>query len=513
MSLLSRSIDFAFAMLRLRVLSPAGEGSYAFAISFYGIFEIITRYGLGTLVMRDVAVDRTRARKYLTNTITLRIGLWLATLPVMALVCWFYWAVLGKLDVATAQAIALFAAALLFANVSDAISAIFNAFEKMEYPAGISTATAVAKVALGALVLLPPLSWGFVGLAFVSLVMNIFQMVWLYIVLRQKILVSEPRRRGAEEQGVRGSGEHRRTLGLNLSLNLNLDINLQRYMLRESGPLMLNNLLATVFWRISQWVLYGARNPAALGIFSAGVKYLDGLNMIPAYFTLAIFPLMSRYAASGSESLLKGYRLAVQLLYIVALPIAVFVSFAATPLIRILGGPAYLPGGAIALSIMIWSIPIGFINSVTQYVLIAVNQQRFLTKAFLIGVAFTTAANLLLVPKYGYLAAAFIQIPAELSLFIPFYWAVRRYVAPMPWLKMLGGPSLAAGVNAAIVWVLGRAGVSLLLALAAGFLGYVGALALLGTFRGDDFAVIRARLPRWLGGHQVTNPDRNQSED
>ena len=195
---------------------------------------------------------------------------------------------------------------------------------------------------------------------------------------------------------------------------------------------MLNNLLATVFWRISQWVLYGARNPAALGIFSAGVKYLDGLNMIPAYFTLAIFPLMSRYAASGSESLLKGYRLAVQLLYIVALPIAVFVSFAATPLIRLLGGPAYLPGGAIALSIMIWSIPIGFINSVTQYVLIAVNQQRFLTKAFLIGVVFTTAANLLLVPKYGYIAAALIQIPAELSLFIPFYWAVRRYVAPMP---------------------------------------------------------------------------------
>ena len=58
----------------------------------------------------------------------------------------------------------------------------------MEYPAGISTAIAVAKVALGAVVLLPPLEWGFVGLAGVSLVMNIVQMVWLYIVLRQKIL-------------------------------------------------------------------------------------------------------------------------------------------------------------------------------------------------------------------------------------------------------------------------------------------------------------------------------------
>ena len=493
MSLLSRSIDFAFAMLRLRVLSPTGEGSYAFAISFYGFFEIITRYGLGTLVMRDVAVDRTRTRKYLTNTVVLRVGLWLATLPVMALVCWFYWAVLGRLDVATAQAIALFAAALLFANISDAITAIFNAYEKMEYPAGISTAVAVAKVALGALVLLPPLEWGFVGLALVSLVMNVFQMIWLWIALRNKVLVTE--------DPLRGSGRTQgRRRALNLNPGLNLDLALQRYMLRESGPLMLNNLLATVFWRISQWVLYGARNPAALGIFSAGVKYLDGLNVIPAYFTLAIFPLMSRYAVAGSDSLLKGYRLAAQLLYIVSLPIAVFVSFAATPLIRILGGPAYLPGGATALAIMVWSIPIGFINSVTQYVLIAVNQQRFLTKAFLIGVAFTAAANLLLVPKYGYLAAAAIQIPAELSLFIPFYWAVRRYVAPMPWGRLLGGPSLAAGADAGVVWLVQRAGAPLFLALIAGFVVYIGLLLLLGTFRGDDFAVIRARLPRWLGG-------------
>jgi hypothetical protein len=45
--------------------------------------------------------------------------------------------------------------------------------------------------------------------------------------------------------------------------------------------------------------------------------------------------------------------------------------------------------------------------------------------------------------------------------------------------------------------------VPLLLALAAGFLGYVGVLALLGTFRGDDFAPIRTRLPSWLGGGQA----------
>jgi O-antigen/teichoic acid export membrane protein len=197
--------------------------------------------------------------------------------------------------------------------------------------------------------------------------------------------------------------------------------------------------------------------------------------------------------------LAKAYRLASQLLFIVALPVAVFFSFAATPLIQILGGAAYLPDSATALAIMIWSIPLGFVNSVTQYVLIAVNQQRFLTRAFIIGVIFTGLANLIFVPRYGYLAAAAILIPAELSLFIPFYWAVRRYVTSMPWPRLLGGPLLAAGADAAMIWGLGRAGVPLLIAVTAGFVAYVAVLLALGTFRGDDFAVLRARLPQIRG--------------
>jgi O-antigen/teichoic acid export membrane protein len=501
MSLVNKGIDFVFAMLRLRVLSPSGEGSYAFAIAFYTFFEIITRYGLGTLLCRDVALDKRHANRYLVNVIGLRTLLWLASLPVMFLVALFYRVALHELTVAEAQTMAIFAGALLFANIADAVSSVFNGFEKMEYPAGVSTATAAAKVALGALVILPPFDMGFVGLAWVSLVMNLVQTVWLYVLLRRKVLPRDEVDLSPTEAATGRGGAGR------------FDWRLQRYMLRESGPLMINNLLASIFWRIDLWVLRAFAGAAAVGIFSAGVKYLDGLNVIPAYFTLAIFPLMSRYAQAdkvseqsggkdpeqsrGKDSLSRAYRLAVQLLFMVALPIAVFVTFASTTLIRILGGAAYLPDSATALSIMIWSVPIGFVNSVTQYALIAVNQQRFLTRAFLIGVAFTGIANIVLVPRYGYVAAAAILIPAELSLFIPFYWAVRRYVTPMPWFSLLWRPVVAACLDAAVVWSLARAGSPDVLAWIAGFLVYLAMLLALGAFRGEEYDVIKARLPGW----------------
>jgi O-antigen/teichoic acid export membrane protein len=485
MSLMNRAIDFAFAMLRLRVLSPEGEGGYVTAITFYLIAEIVTRFGLGTLLTRDVAFEKSRARRYLWNVISLRSLLWLVSLPVIAITLYFFQHSPSPLTPAEVQAIALFAAALFFANIADALSSVFMAFEKMEYPAANATAITVAKVALGGLVILPPFNAGFVGLAAVSVVMNFVQVIWLWITLERKVL----RPHDAQMAGDQTS---------EVSRSKRFDWPLQKYMLRESGPLMINHLLATVFWRISQLVLRAAVNPAAVGIFSAGIKYVDGLNVIPAYFTAAIFPLMSRYAQSGSEAFVKAYRLALQLLFIVALPIAVFVTFEATPLIRILGGAAYLPDSAITLRIMIWSIPIGFINSVTQYALIAVNQQRYLTRAFVIGVAFTAISNWLLVPRYGAVAAAALLIPAELSLFVPFAWAVRRYIAPMPWLALLGRPLLATAINVAIVWGLERAGLPTILAVAAGFAVYALVLIVLGAFRGEEFAVLRNGLNRRL---------------
>lgn len=229
-----------------------------------------------------------------------------------------------------------------------------------------------------------------------------------------------------------------------------------------------------------------------MGIYSAGVKYLDGFNVIPSYFTLAIFPLMSRYAKDSHESLVRAYQLAIRLLVMVALPIAILVTVLATPLIRILGGAAFLPDSAVALTLLIWSIPIGFVNSVTQYVLIAVGQQRFLTRAFLIGVAFNVTANLILIPRYGFAGAAVATILSEWSLLFPFYYAVRRHVAPLPWVDLVWRQGVAAaGMALAVLLLRGQpwiaAGVSSLV--------YLAILLLLKTFSHPDIRRVLQVVP------------------
>ncbi|OUC09558.1 hypothetical protein RY27_02115, partial [Litorilinea aerophila] len=205
------------------------------------------------------------------------------------------------------------------------------------------------------------------------------------------------------------------------------------------------------------------------------------------------------------------YVLSLRLLVMVSLPIAMSVTFLAEPLVYLVGGVQYLRvpetitllgreisflgGSALALQVIIWSIPIGFVNSVTQYVLIAVDQQRYLTKAFIIGVVFNVVGNLLAIPSFGYLGAAVVTILSEFSLLFPFYYSVKRNVGTVPWLSIFAGPVAAVTVMGGGTAALMAGGLNPWIAVALGWVLYLVVLVGAGVFRHDDMAVLLRALP------------------
>lgn len=458
LQVVNKAIDLAFAMLMLRLLGPGNAGQYAFAIVVAGWFEILTNFGLNTLLTREVARDREQANRYLWNTTVLRLGLAALSAPLL-----FLFLLVWPMPRDTAVTIVLLAIGLVPAGISAGLSAVFMAFEVMEIPAAVATLTTFFKVGLGTVALL--LGWGFVGLAGVSVVVNVITVAILLALL----------------------------VGLYFRPHAEPEPPLQRRMVGEAYPLMINHLLATLFFKVDIPLLQRSWGSAVVGWYSTSYKYVDGVGMIPPIFTMAIFPLMSRFASSARDSLYRAYVVSIKLLLSLALLIALLTTVLAYPLIMIIGGAAYLPHSAIALQIIIWYIPLGFINSVTQYVLIAVDKQRFLTRAFVIGLAFNLGANLLLIPRFGYRATAAIHVFSELALFIPFYVGVRRYLAPIPWLAIAWRPIAAIAAAAGSLWLL-RSQPALLVAPLAGGL-YLALLFGLGTFDAADLALLQQALP------------------
>ncbi|MGI6208964.1 MAG: oligosaccharide flippase family protein [Anaerolineae bacterium] len=481
LSLLNKLIDMAFAMLMLRILAPEGAGRYQFAVTFIGYFEILVRFGLGTFVTREIARSPERGRHLLGNALGVRGLLWLGSLPVMALLLVGYvlWSGL-TLDVVAA--IAVFSVAVFLGNVADAFSSVFYAHERMEHPAFVSTGTTLVKVTLGAVILLA--GGGFVGLAFASIASNLFTVTVLGYLL--------------------GRDYFRPTMSL--------DRGFARGMVRESFPLMINHLLATVFFQVDVLLLQPMRGSVEVGYYGAAYRYIRGLDIIPSYFTMALFPVMSRYARSAKDSLQRAYQLSLRLLFLISIPLALGTCFIARELILILAGPEYLPESALALQILIWYMPLGFVNSVTQYVLIALDEQHYLTRAFVIGVGFNLLGNLAAIPTFGFRGAAVVTVLSEMALLVPFMRRVYRHLDPLPWVDLVWRPVVAAGAMGICLYLLRGAGVPwpALIPAGAGVYG-IGLLAL-GVTRTADMDLVLGLFRRRLGGAKLPEPSAAGSD-
>ncbi len=404
-NLFNKGIDFALAFIVLRVLGPQDAGIYYYAIVVFGWFDILTNFGLNTFLTREVARDRSQAGRYLLNTSVLRLALSGLGVPLLVIFLLARQALASPpLDATAITALGLLYVGLLPTSLSTGMSALFYAFEKAEYPAAITTVGAISKAVLGLSVLVA--GWGVIGLAGASIVTNLITLALMLYMARGLIWPE-------------GFTRLRRNIPV-------VERPLLRHMVGESWPLMINHLLATIFFKIDVILMEPINGVTVVGWYSTAYKWLDALNVIPAFLSAALLPVMSRQAQEDTSALAASYRLSVKLLLMVALPLAVATTFIAYALIMLLGGPQYLPDGALALQLMIWSIPIGWVNSVTQYVLIALDQQRLLTRVFFIAVVFNIGANLVFLPIYSYPAAAVITILSEALLLAMFLRLLKR---------------------------------------------------------------------------------------
>ncbi|MDX1993906.1 MAG: oligosaccharide flippase family protein [bacterium] len=472
LNLFNRGIDFAFAFVMLRVLGPENAGLYQYAVTIFVWFDIFTNFGLNTYLTREVARDRSKAGYYLLNTSLLRLGLVVVGIPLLVgFIAARQNLVASPLSSEAIIVLVLLYAGLLPSSLSTGLTALYYAFEKAEVPAAVATLTTLNKAVFGLAALL--MGWGIVGLAGVSIILNFITLAILLYGAREML-------GGGRERSQPRSG-------------------LMRGMLNQSWPLMLNHFLATIFFQIDIIILEASQGTAIVGKYGVAYKWLMAINVIPAFFTQALLPVMARQAEQDVNALRRTVTLGLKLLLAIAVPLAVVFTFSAQTLTLILGGAEYLPEGAIALQIMIWSILIGWMNSLTQYVLIALDVQRRITGAFAVAVTFNIVTNIILIPHYGYVAAALTTIASELVLFVAFGLLLRREMGGLAWTSILPRPVIAGLGMLAVV--AGLWAVQPIIALSAGSMIYLALLVMLRPLSAQEIRMLLPILPGRLRTH------------
>jgi O-antigen/teichoic acid export membrane protein len=450
--MLARIVDAAFALVYLRLLGRTDVGAYQFLVVFTTYLDTLVDFGLNALIAREVSRGSVAAGSAFRAVNLLRLGLWLAGLPSVALL----YGPLRPADLPADAAVAgwVFYFALLPTVLAKTASGLLWAAERLELTAAVSVVATVLRTALGAAVLFS--GFGLVGLAASSLLTNVVSAAVLWMLASRSALLPEPT-----------------TLGRPVAW------------LRESWPLFLNQLLQGLFFKVDALLLLPLGGAAAAGVYAAAYKVSEGAGIVSSTFTLALFPRLSRH-----DDLAGAYRLALRLLLQVAFPLTAGVALLSAPIVAVVGGRDYLPDSAVALAILICYLPLSYANGLTQYVLIAAGRQRLLTGAFAAALVFNLTANALLIPRFSYVAAAWVTVASELVLLIPFQWAAAKVAPGVSLAHEARTPLLASLLMAPVVWWL-RDAVHPLAAIVAGLVLYPLALWSLGGIDARQWQLLR----------------------
>jgi O-antigen/teichoic acid export membrane protein len=468
-NLVGRAFSWVLAVVTARTLGPTSTGDYAVAVNLWDYAGILADFGLGTWLTREVARRRGDLDGALDDVVARTVGVRLS-LSVVATVTLITLAATGHaagwFGIDLAWTVVLLAVGLVPGAIAASASSVYMAHERMGTPAVLSVIGAGATTLFGAAALFT--GAGIVGLGATSLLITAATAVAFVALARRSglpVAVAWPRATGIE-------------------------------LLRDSFALMLNNLLNSVFFRIDVQVL-NVWGRSTVGQYASAYKVIDGVGGISSSFILALFPMMSRRANAGGspdDSLGRVYRLALTLLVIAAMPVAGLLTWVASPLSYLLWGPAFLPESAIALQILIWFLPLSFVNGLTQYVLIALGLQARITVAFALAAAFNLVANLVLVPTYGYVAAAATTIATEVVLLAPFVWAIAQRMPLRPVAMACARPLPATVITAGVL--LAGETVNEWVAIVAAGMAYPLALWATHAVASDDLQIMRSMIRR-----------------
>ena len=463
--LLSQIISYILALFYTiyitNYLGTVGFGILSTALALGALLSIFTELGLSTLTTREVSRKKSLADKYIGNTIVLKIALSTITFALMFLTLYilvhFFNYTSESLTVVYLITISFVVGA--FTNI---FYSVFQAYEKMEYQSIGQIINSIIMFSGVLLVIYYQLS--ITNFAIIYLSASVVCLIFGLIICAWKFRL--PR--------------------------INVDITLWKFLIIEAIPLTISSVFLLIAFRIDIILMNIINGNASVGIYNAAYGLMTALMFLPSVYVMAVFPLLSRFNVSSTELLKLSYEKSFKYLIIIGLPIAVGTTLIANPLILFIYKSAF-SDSILALQILIWSIPIIYVNYILGTAINSINKQSQMVKSAFIVMILNIILNLLLLPKYGFIAASVITVITELSACIFWYHIMNVNGYKIPVHKILIKPVIASLIMGLFIFLVN---INLIIVIIIAIIIYFGVLFLLKTFTEEDINLFKQMLGR-----------------
>lgn len=272
-----------------------------------------------------------------------------------------------------------------------------------------------------------------------------------------------------------------------------------RDLLRVGVGLGVAGILVTSYVRLDQVLVLEFAGPAQAGLYGAAYRLLDQVQFIPISVMTTLFPMIAAAYSRGEDRAQRLLQTAAEYLAMASFPILAFTIVAATPIVDFLFGSEFSGAGPAVPVLAGAFVSISFGYLVGNMVIVLELQNRFAAFAAL-GLVINAILNVLLIPRYGFLASAWITLLTEITVMSLSMRAVLRVLRMRPRVTRLLRTLAAATAMGVVIWIARVAGVPLagLVALAA--ISYVPCLFLLRVLSTAEIVAVLKKDPVGISG-------------
>lgn len=375
----SAVLAFLLSVLIGRVLGEDGLGVYASALAWIFPLSLACEFGLGTLIVRDVAQIPDAGDAYLRTSI-------LARLTIGSALVIFVWLIAPALsnNPLVVQGIRLSTPLIIILPFYSSFTAIFRAQQVMMPIAWLNLGMLISQVFLTLIVFIA--NGNILHVLAVNTLTSSGQLVAAWIIYKKQFY--------RPSQNV-------------------IDL---IPLLKSAMPFAIAAVLAAIQTRINIILLERYTSTSEVGYYAAAIRFVEAGRMLPHAFFDALFPMLAGLAIIPHK-LNTMFRRVIFALVVFGVLFGIAISFYSRTILMFTYGTAFTPAIPI-LKIAAWSLlPMLLKGGHTLY-WYAKGQESFVNIVTAIVIVIQVILAIRVIPHYGAMGAAVVSIFAETIAFI-----------------------------------------------------------------------------------------------
>ena len=385
----SMVISFFVTVFLVRYLGPENYGQLSYAVSFVGLFAILSSLGIDQILSRELLLHPDKRNVYLGSALGIKLIAGSITTGVVALSGYLF----ANNDVSR-LIIFLLAPTYIFIAFQIIINE-YNTQVMQKYTALVSLAVVVILNLLKVIVILTHQGVLFIGT--ILLLEPILYAVFL---------------------------THIRSKQFGALTAWYFDHKVARKLITLSWPFVFITVFTSIYTRIDQVMLKYLIDASAVGFYDAAVRVAEVWLFIPNIIVSSLFPAIMNAKKTSVHEYKTRLLLLAGLLIALCATVATSLMFIAPPLIKFLYGQAFAASTR-PFVIYLWSGLFAALGALSSTFLIAENKRKLIFFSSASTAILNTVLNLILIPRLGIQGAAWSTLISYVVLSLPLLYVFK----------------------------------------------------------------------------------------